>query len=59
MPIPARLFNRFHAADTNRRLDLVFLSEHLRNHLIDYAGYDQGPEIHGKPRIVSLPVGKA
>ena len=61
MPSPARLCKRFHAASTNRRLDLVSLggSEYLRTHLKDHTRYDQGPEIHGKPRRVSLPVGEA
>ena len=38
---------------------LVSLDEYLRTHLIDHARYDRGPEIHGKPRRVSLPVGEA
>ena len=38
---------------------LVSLGEYLRSHLIDHARYDRGPEIHGKPKIVSLPFGKA
>ena len=38
---------------------LVSLGQYLRTHLTDHARYDRGPEIHGKPRRVSLPVGKA
>ena len=38
---------------------LVSLGEYLRTHLKDHAKYDRGPEIHGKPRRVSLPVGEA
>ena len=38
---------------------LVSLGEHLKTHLIDHARYDQGPEIHGEPRRVSLPFGEA
>ena len=37
----------------------LFPGEHLRAHQKNRAGYDQGPEIHGKPRKVSLLVGKA
>ena len=38
---------------------LVLLGEYLRTHLKDHARYDRGPEIHGKPRRVSLPFGEA
>ena len=38
---------------------LVSLGDYLRTHLIDHEKYDQGPEIHGKPRRVSLPFDKA
>ena len=38
---------------------LVSLDQYLRTHLKNHARYDRGPEIHGKPRRVSLPVGKA
>ena len=38
---------------------LVLLGEYLRTHLKDHTRYDQGPEIHGKPRRVSLPVSAA
>ena len=38
---------------------LVSLGEYLRTYLKDHTRYDRGPEIHGKPRRVSLPVGKA
>ena len=38
---------------------LVLLGEYLRTHLKDHTSYDQGPEIHGEPRRVSLPVGEA
>ena len=30
-----------------------------QKHLKDHTRYDQGPEIHGEPRRVSLPVGEA
>ena len=36
----------------------ISYGEHLRTHLKDHTGYDQGPEIRGKPRKVSLLVGK-
>ena len=38
---------------------LVSLGEYLRTHLTDHTRYDQGPEIHGKPRRVALPFGEA
>ena len=38
---------------------LVSLSEYLRTHLKNHTRYDWGPEIHGEPKRVSLPVGKA
>ena len=38
---------------------LVSLGDYLRTYLKDHARYDQGPEIHGGPRRVSLPVGEA
>ena len=38
---------------------LVSLGEYLRTHLKDHIRYDRGPEIHGKPRRVSLPFGEA
>ena len=38
---------------------LVSLGQYLRTHLKDHTRYDRGPEIHGKPRRVSLPVGEA
>ena len=37
----------------------ITLHKHLRKHLKDHTKYDQGPEIHGKPRRMSLLVGKA
>ena len=37
---------------------LVSLGEYLRTHLRDHTRYDWGPEIHGKPRRVSLPFGE-
>ena len=37
---------------------LVSLGEYLRTHLKEHTRYDRGPEIHGKPRRVSLPFGK-
>ena len=36
--------------------DLVSLGEHLKTHLQDHTRYDQGPEIHGRPKRVSLPL---
>ena len=38
---------------------LVSLGKYLRTHLKDQTRYDRGPEIHGKPRRVSLPFGEA
>ena len=38
---------------------LVSLGEYLRTHLKDHTRYNRGPEIHGEPRRVSLPVGEA
>ena len=38
---------------------LVSLGEYLRIHFKDHTRYDRGPEIHGKPRRVSLPFGEA
>ena len=37
---------------------LVSLGEYLRIHLKDHTRYDRGPEIHDKPRRVSLPMAK-
>ena len=46
-------------AGTNERLDLsLSLGEHLKTHLKEHTRYDQGPEIHGKSRKVSLPIGE-
>ena len=59
MPSLARLSKRFRAPGTNGRLDLSLTGEYLRTHLTDHAKYDRGPEIHGKPRRMSLPVGEA
>ena len=38
---------------------LVSLGEYLRTHVEEHTRYDQGSEIHGKPRRVSLLVGEA
>ena len=38
---------------------LVSLGKYLRTHLKDHIRYNRGPEIHGEPRRVSLPVGDA
>ena len=38
---------------------LVSFGDYLRTHLKDHTRYDQGPEIHGKPRRVSLPFREA
>ena len=59
MPSLARLSKRFRTAGTNGVWILVSLGQYLRTHLTDHARYDRGPEIHGKPRRVSLPVGEA
>ena len=60
MPSPARLSKRLYAAGINGRLDLIVsLGECPKTHLKKHTRYDQGPEIHGKPRRVSLPVGEA
>ena len=45
-------------AQTGVRM-LVSLGEYLRTHLKDHTRYDHGPEIHGKPRRVSLPFGES
>ena len=37
---------------------LISIGEYLRTHLKDHTRYDRDPEIHGKPRRVSLPVGE-
>ena len=52
------LIDFVHLAQTGVQI-LVSLGEHLSTHLKYYTGYDQDPEIHGKPRKLSLPVGKA
>ena len=60
MPSPARLSKRFRAAGANGRLDLSLAwREYLRTYIKDHTRYDQGPEIHSKPRRVLLPVGEA
>ena len=59
MPSPAKLSKRFRAADTNGRLDLSLTWPVSEDPLKDHTRYDQGPEIHGKPRRVSLPFGEA
>ena len=65
MPSLAKLSKRFLAAGTNGRLDLsltylrTYSYKYLRTHLKDHTRYDRGPEIHGDPRRVSLPVGEA
>ena len=38
---------------------LISLGKHLRTNLKEHVRYDQGPEIHGEPRRVSLPVSEA
>ena len=50
--------NPAHLAQTGVWI-LISLGEYLRTHLKDHARYDRGPEIHGKPRRVSLPFGEA
>ena len=59
MPSPARLYKRFRAAGKMDAWILVSLGEHLRTPLKRPYRYDQGPEIHGRPRRVSLLVGEA
>ena len=60
MPSLARLSKRFRAADINRRLDLSLTLQVSEDPLKrPYTRYDRGPEIHGKPRRVSHPVGEA
>ena len=60
MQSPAKLFNKFCTPGRNRHLNLsLFFVEHLKTHLKDHTEYDQGPEIHDKPRRVLLLVGEA
>ena len=55
MPNLARLSkDSAHLAQTGVWI-LVSLGDYLRTHLKDHTRCDQGPEIHGKPRKVSLP----
>ena len=56
MPSPTKFFS---AAGTNGRLDLIFSWRASEDQLKDHTEYDQGPEIHGKPRRLSLLVDKA
>ena len=49
----------FCAALTNGRLDLSLTSRVSEGPLKDHTRYDQGPEIHGEPRRVSIPFGEA
>ena len=59
MPSPARLFNRFCAAGTNRRLDLS-LSWQASKHsfLREHATYGHGPGITVSQKVLLL-LGKA
>ena len=59
MPNLVRLFKRFRAAGTNERLDLSLSCQASEDPHKDHTGYDQGLEIHSKPRIMSLLVGEA
>ena len=59
MPSLARLSKRFRAPDTNGRLDLSLTWRVSEDPLKRPYKYNQGPEIHGNPRRVSLPVGEA
>ena len=59
MPSLARLSKRFCAAGIKGASGLVSLGEYLRTHIEEHTRYDRGPEIHGKPRRVSLLVGEA
>ena len=59
MPNPENFFKRFREGGTNGCWILVSLDEHLRTDLKDHTRYDQGQEIYGKPKKVSLPFGEA
>ena len=59
MPTTARLSKRSRVAGTNGRLDLSLTWPASEYPLKGPYKYDRGPEIHGKPRRVSLPVGEA
>ena len=59
MPSPARLFKRFPTVGTNGHLDLSLSCRESEDPLKTHTGYDQGPEIHGRPRRMSLLVGEA
>ena len=56
---PARFSKRFRATGTNGRLDLSLSWQASEDPLKDHTRYDQGLEIHGGPRRVSLLVGEA
>ena len=55
---PTWLFKRFREADTNGRLDLSLSWRVSEDPFKKPHSYDQGPEIHGGPSKVSLPVGE-
>ena len=55
VPSLARLFKRFCTAGTNGHLELSLFWQASE----DCTRYDQDPEIHNKPKRVSLPVSKA
>ena len=59
MPSPTRLSKRFRPAGINGRLDLNLSWQASKAHLKGRTRYGQGPEIHGEPRRVLLPVGAA
>ena len=59
MPTLARLSKIFRELAQMGVWILVSLGKHLRTYLKDHTRYDRGPEIHGKPWRVLLPVGKA
>ena len=59
MPSLAKLSKRLRAAATNGRLDLSLTWRVSEDSLKNHTRYDRGSEIHGKPRKVSLPFGKA
>ena len=46
-------------ANVGPMMDVYWVGEYLKTRLKDHTIYDRGPEIHGKPRRVSLPVGEA
>ena len=54
MPSSARLLKGSRATGTNERLNLNLFWPASEDPLDDNTKYDQGPQIHGEPRRVSL-----